>query len=259
MKPVVVIPTYNEKDNIERLVGMVLALPQDFHVIVVDDNSPDGTGAILDRMALETRRVTALHRPAQEGLGPAYIDGFRKALALGATHVLQMDADLSHDPADLPRLLAAAATADVVIGSRYKGGVRVLDWSRKRLLLSLGASAYVKSVLRLPVEDPTGGFKCFRRRVLQSLDLDHIASKGYSFQIEMSYRAWRKGFTLLEIPIVFSERIRGGSKISKNIVYEALWVMWGLRLQVRYDRRLPVANDPLEARAAEATSPGGHA
>jgi dolichol-phosphate mannosyltransferase len=245
VKPIVVVPTYNELDNVTPLASAILALPQGFHILFVDDSSPDGTGEVVDRLAAGDERIQVLHRQAKEGIGPAYIAGFRRALALGATHVLQMDADLSHDPRDLPRLLEATAAVDVAIGSRYKGGIRVLNWSKKRLLLSLGASAYVNAVLGLPVDDPTGGFKCWRRRVLQSLDLDHVASKGYGFQIEMSYRAWRKGFTLVEIPIVFSERVRGGSKISRSIVYEALWVLWGLRLHVGYDRRLPMAPEPL--------------
>ena len=246
--PMVVIPTYNERENLEPLLRAILAHPEGFHVLVVDDGSPDGTGVIADRLARESERVQVLHRARKEGIGPAYVAGFQKALALGASHVLQMDADFSHDPADLPRLLRATAEADVAIGSRYQGGVRVLNWSVKRLVLSLSASAYVRTVLGLPVADPTGGFKCWRRRVLESLDLGHIASRGYSFQIEMSYRAWKKGFRLLEVPIVFSERKRGGSKITEKIVYEALYVLWRLRLQTLYDRKLTAPPEPLEGR-----------
>jgi dolichol-phosphate mannosyltransferase len=247
----VVIPTYNERDNIESVVEAILALPPHFHVLVVDDGSPDGTGAIADDLARRHDRVQVLHRTAKEGIGPAYVAGFRHALAWGASHVLQMDADHSHDPADLPRLLAATEDADLVIGSRYKGGVRVLNWSVKRLILSLGASKYVKAVLGIPVEDPTGGFKCWRRRVLQSLDLDRIASKGYSFQIEMNYRAWKRGFRVVEVPIVFSERVRGGSKISNHIVYEAVYVLWRLRFHTAHDRKLSVPPEPVEGRESE--------
>lgn len=229
-KAMVVIPTYNERDNLETVVSAVLALPQGFHVLVVDDGSPDGTGEIADRLAAGDARVHVVHRRAKEGIGPAYVAGFGRALAWGADRILQMDADLSHDPTDLPRLLAAAEDADVAIGSRYAGGVRVLDWSARRLLLSLGASYYVRLVLGMPVFDPTGGFKCWRREVLESIDLSRLHSRGYSFQIEMTYRAWREGYRVAEIPIVFAERIHGGSKIHRNIVYEAVYVLWRLRL-----------------------------
>jgi len=230
MKAMVVIPTYNEKENIEQTVAMVLSLPQEFHVLVVDDSSPDGTGAIADRLSCESDRVHVLHRTAKEGIGPAYIAGFRYAIDAGADYIIEMDADRSHDPMALPAFVAAAAEADVVVGSRYKDGVRVVDWAAKRLLLSLAASYYVKLVLGIPVDDPTGGFTLWRRRVLEALDLKHLASRGYSFQVEMKYRAWKKGFKLAEIPIVFYERRLGGSKISKNIVYEALYVLWRIRL-----------------------------
>ena len=243
----VVIPTYNESENLAGLVRSILALPAGIDVLVVDDGSPDGTGDIADQLAAETSRVHVLHRTKKEGIGPAYVAGFQYALRQGVERILQMDADLSHNPQDLPRLLAASENADLVLGSRYKGWVRVLDWSVRRLMLSLGASAYVKMILGMPIADPTGGFKCFRRRVLESIDLDHIASKGYSFQIEMNYRSWKKGFQVVEIPIVFTERLRGGSKITKNIIYEALYILWRIRFQAAYDRKyvrpepLPVA------------------
>lgn len=226
----VVVPTYNEMENLERLVSTILALPSGFHVLIVDDASPDGTGEIAARLARESQRVHVLRRPGKQGIGPAYVDGFRHALAWGATHILQMDADFSHNPADLERLFEASREADVVIGSRYKGGVRVLDWSVRRLLLSLGASRYVRAILRMPVEDPTGGFKCFRREVLASLDLDAIHSRGYCFQVETTYRAWKRRFRIVEVPIVFQERKHGGSKIAGSIVYEAIYVIWRLRL-----------------------------
>jgi len=233
----VVIPTYNEIANLSSIVGAILELPQGFHVLIVDDNSPDGTGAEADRLAGQHDRVQVLHRPAKEGIGPAYVAGFRHALTWGADAILQMDADHSHDPADLPRLLDGLAENDLVLGSRYLGGVRVLNWSVKRLVLSLGASYYVRAVLRMPVQDPTGGFKCWRRVVLESLDLDRVTSRGYSFQIELTYRAWKSGFRVREIPITFQDRLRGGSKITGNIVYEALYVLWRIRLQPRRDRR----------------------
>lgn len=234
-KAIVVIPTYNERENLETVVAAVLALREGFHVLVVDDNSPDGTGEVAEGLAAVSERVHVLRREKKEGIGPAYVAGFGRALALGATHVLQMDADLSHDPADLPRLLAASASVDLALGSRYAGGVRVLDWPLKRLLLSLGASYYVRFVLGMPVKDPTGGFKCFRREVLESLPLARLHSRGYSFQIEMTYRAWRKGWKIREIPIVFTERLHGGSKIHRNIVYEAVYVLWRLRLGALFD------------------------
>ncbi len=237
MKAIVVIPTYNERENLETVVSAVLALPPGFDVLVVDDNSPDGTGEQAERMAAASGRVHVLRRPKKEGIGPAYVAGFTRALQLGATRILQMDADLSHDPADLPRLLAASEEVDVAIGSRYCGGVRVLDWPLKRLLLSLGASYYVRFVLGMPVQDPTGGFKCFRREVLESFDLARLHSRGYSFQIEMTYRAWRRGWTIREVPIVFTERLHGGSKIHRNIVYEAVYVLWRLRLGALFDGR----------------------
>jgi len=236
-KAMVVIPTYNERENVERVVGAVLALPAGFHVLVVDDGSPDGTGEIADRLAAADPRVHVLHRKQKQGLGPAYVAGFGYALRWGADRILQMDADLSHDPSDLPRLAAATDDADVAVGSRYVGGVRVLDWSARRLLLSLGASYYVRLILRMPVFDPTGGFKCWRREVLESLDLSRLHSRGYSFQIEMSYRAWRKGWRIVEVPIVFTERLHGGSKIHRNILYEAVYVLWRLRLGALLHRK----------------------
>lgn len=247
MKTMVVIPTYNEKENIDRIVSAVLDLAGDFNVLVVDDSSPDGTGEIAQWLADSNERVHVLHRETKEGIGPAYVAGFRYALAWGAEFVMEMDADFSHDPSVLPQFVVAAGDYDVVAGSRYKGGVRVVNWAVKRLLLSLAASYYVKLILGIPVEDPTGGFTGYRRRVLESLDLDRVASKGYSFQIEMKYRAWRKGFRLTEIPIVFYERRRGGSKITKNIVYEALYVLWRIRFNSADGPRLTpeaAASDP---------------
>lgn len=248
-KAMVVIPTYNEKENVETIASAVLALPQGFHLLIVDDNSPDGTGRLADRLATGSDRLHVLHRSRKQGIGPAYVDGFAYALRWGATKILQMDADFSHNPDDLPRLLEASEGADVVIGSRYQGGVRVLDWSARRLLLSMGASRYVRVVLGMPVADPTGGFKCFRRRVLESLDLKRLASRGYCFQIETTYRAWKKGFKIVEIPIVFTERKHGGSKIDGSVVYEALYILWRLRLQLGFSRTKDP--QPLEAASTE--------
>ncbi len=224
-----VLPTYNEAGNVEAVVAEALAnLPGDARLLIVDDSSPDGTGAIADRLAAaHAGRVEVLHRPAKGGLGPAYLAGFRRALEAGAGFVLEMDADFSHDPRDLPRLLAAAADADLVIGSRYVPGGGVAAWSAGRRLLSRGGSAYARAVLQVPVRDLTGGFKCFRREVLEGIDLDTVAAKGYAFQVEMTYRAFQCGFRVAEIPIVFRDRREGISKMTGAIAAEAAWrVPW---------------------------------
>jgi dolichol-phosphate mannosyltransferase len=200
------------------------------HVLVVDDNSPDGTGELADRLAEELDYVGVLHRPGKEGLGPAYLAGFRRALAEGAELVLEMDCDFSHDPADVPRLVAAAADADVVLGSRYVHGGGVRNWGLLRRLISAGGSWYARVLLGAPVHDLTGGFKCYRRAVLESIDLGAIQSKGYAFQIETTYRALRAGFRVVEVPITFVDREAGGSKMSKAIVAEAIWKVPLLRL-----------------------------
>ena len=219
-----VLPTYNEAGNIEAFVEAVLAkLPPTARVLVVDDNSPDGTGEISDRLAAQHDAVTVLHRPRKEGLGPAYIAGFRRALEQGAGLVLEMDSDFSHDPAYLPRLLEAGERADLAIGSRYVPGGGVGDWSVLRRAISRGGSVYARLVLGLRVHDLTGGFKCFRREVLEAIDLDSIQSRGYAFQVEMTYRAVQKGFTVVEVPIVFRERRAGKSKMDRSIVLEAAW------------------------------------
>jgi dolichol-phosphate mannosyltransferase len=219
-----VLPTYNEAHNVERLVEAVLAkLPADARVLIVDDNSPDGTGEIADRIAAAEERVEVIHRPRKEGLGPAYIAGFRRALAAGADLVLEMDADFSHDPAYLPRLLEAAKRADLAIGSRYVPGGGTADWTAVRRTISRGGGAYARFVLGLDVRDPTAGFKCFRREVLEAIDLDSIRSRGYAFQIETTYRAIRRGFEVVEVPIVFRDRQVGSSKMGRSIVTEAIW------------------------------------
>lgn len=219
-----VLPTYNEAGNIEAFAGAVRSkLPDSARILIVDDNSPDGTGEIADRLASEDERVAVLHRPHKEGLGPAYIAGFKRALGEGAGLVLEMDSDFSHDPAYLPRLLEAAERADLVIGSRYVPGGGVGDWSMPRRAISRGGSAYARLVLGVRVRDLTGGFKCFRREVLEAIDLDSIASRGYAFQVEMTYRTIQRGFRVVEVPIVFRERRAGQSKMDRSIVAEAAW------------------------------------
>jgi len=227
-KAVVCLPTYNERENLEP---MLRALgDKGVHVLVIDDNSPDGTGELADRLADELGYVGVLHRERKEGLGPAYLAGFRRALADGAELVLEMDCDFSHDPKDVLRLVAAAAEADVVLGSRYVAGGAVGNWGVLRRFVSAGGSWYARMVLGAPVHDLTGGFKCYRRTVLETIDLEAIHSKGYAFQIETTYRALRAGFHVLEIPITFVDREAGGSKMSKAIVAEAIWKVPGLRL-----------------------------
>jgi dolichol-phosphate mannosyltransferase len=230
-----VLPTYNEADNLEPMCAAALAnLPDSAQLLVVDDNSPDGTGQIADRLAAAEPRIEVLHRQDKEGLGAAYIAGFRRVLAAGAGYVLQMDSDFSHDPADLPRLLEAAQGADVAIGSRYVAGGGIENWSALRQAISRGGSAYARLVLGVSVRDLTGGFKCLRREVLEAIDLDAVDSRGYAFQVEMTYRALKAGFDIVEVPIVFHERRAGDSKMSGAIVGEAAWRVPLLRL----DRRL---------------------
>ena len=229
-----VLPTYNEADNLEPFVGAVQEkLPASAHILIVDDNSPDGTGRIADRLAAERENVNVLHRPGKEGLGPAYIAGFRHALAAGAELILEMDSDFSHEPAYLPRLLDAAERADLVIGSRYVAGGGVGDWGALRRAISRGGSAYARLMLGVDVRDLTGGFKCFRREVLEAIDLDSIRSRGYAFQVEMTYRAIQRGFKVVEVPIVFRDRQAGSSKMDRSIVLEAIWRVPLLRLPER--------------------------
>jgi dolichol-phosphate mannosyltransferase len=235
-RALVVIPTYNERVNLPVIVPQVLEQDARLEVLVVDDNSPDGTGRLADELAEGNPRVHVLHRPNKEGLGRAYLAGFRWALACDFDLVLEMDADRSHDPKYLPALLAATQEAEVVIGSRYKNGVNVINWPMSRLLLSYFANKYAHWVTGLPLSDATGGFKCFRSVVLRSIDLDAVRSNGYAFQIEMSFRAWKKGFRLTEVPIVFTDRVEGQSKMSKKIVREAVWMVWWLRIESLFGR-----------------------
>lgn len=231
MRAVICLPTYNEIENLESMLRALRGvLGPDDGVLVIDDNSPDGTGELADRLATELEGVEVLHRPHKEGLGPAYLAGFRHALALGAELVVEIDCDFSHDPADVPRLLDAAFDADLVLGSRYVPGGSVEDWGAVRRAISAGGSLYARLLLGVPIRDLTGGFKCFRRAVLEAIDLDAIHSKGYAFQIELTYRALRRGFRVREVPIRFVDREVGGSKMSRSIVLEAIWKVPLLRL-----------------------------
>jgi dolichol-phosphate mannosyltransferase len=224
MRAVVCLPTYNERDNLEPVVTALLErLGPDSRVLVIDDDSPDGTGELAARLSTEHVRVRVLHRARKEGLGPAYIAGFREALADGAELILEMDCDFSHDPEDVPRLIAAADRADLVVGSRYVEGGRVENWGLWRRFVSRAGSLYASVLLLAPVRDLTGGFKCYRREVLEKIDLDAVSARGYAFQVETTYRALRAGFRVVEIPITFVDRVAGTSKMSPAIVLEAVW------------------------------------
>jgi dolichol-phosphate mannosyltransferase len=241
----VIVPTYNESANLPRLVPSILSRDPRLEVLVVDDGSPDGTGRIADGIAAVEPRVHVLHRPGKLGLGTAYLDGFRWGIAREYDVLFEMDADFSHDPAHLPQFLDSIERYDVVLGSRYlHGRVTVVNWPIGRLLLSYFANVYARWVTGLPIADLTGGFKAFRRPVLEAIELDRVESNGYAFQIEMSFRAWKKGFRLGEIPIMFVDRDQGQSKMSKKIVREAIWRVWRLRLLAltgRLERTAPVS------------------
>jgi dolichol-phosphate mannosyltransferase len=229
-RALVIVPTYNERDNISELLARILEEDSRLEVLIVDDGSPDGTGALADEIAGREPRVHVMHRPRKLGLGTAYIAGFKWALERDYAYVFEMDADFSHDPGHLPQFLEAVEDADLVLGSRYnRGKVTVVNWPIRRLMLSYAANLYARWVTGLPLDDSTGGFKCFRRSVLQAINLDAVKSNGYGFQIEVSYLAWRKHFRLVEIPIVFHDRTEGQSKMSRKIVWEAIWMVWRLR------------------------------
>lgn len=228
----VILPTYNEAENLEQIVGAVLEhLPPSRKVLIVDDKSPDGTGKIADRLAASDESIEVIHRERKEGLGPAYLAGFRVALDGGAERIIEMDADFSHDPSYLPRLIGATEHADLAIGSRYVPGGGITEWGPVRRLISRGGSAYARAALGLPVHDLTGGFKCFRRIVLESINLETIEARGYAFQVETTYRAIKGGFRVVEVPIVFKDRADGTSKMSKAIVAEAIWRVPAMRFR----------------------------
>lgn len=229
-RALVIIPTYNESRNVKRIIESSLEQDPRVQVLVVDDGSPDGTGDIADGIAAVNPRVHVLHRAGKLGLGTAYVAGFRWALEHRFDFIFEMDADFSHDPAHIPQFLKAAEHADLVLGSRYRSGkVTVVNWPISRLMLSYGANMYARAVTGLRLWDSTGGFKCFRREVLEAIDLEEVHSNGYAFQIEMSFRAWKRGFRIVEIPIVFTDRTEGESKMSRKIMWEAIWMVWRLR------------------------------
>jgi dolichol-phosphate mannosyltransferase len=232
----IIVPTVNERENLPRVVQKLLALPVGVDMLVVDGNSSDGTGAVADELAAKHPQVHVLHEAKKNGLGRAYLAGFKWALEKNYEFVFEMDCDFSHDPNEIPNFLKAAETADLVLGSRYSGGVRVLNWPLKRLLLSRCAGIYVWLITGMPFSDPTGGYKCFRRRALQAIALDAVKSNGYSFQIEMTHRLWREGYTVAETPITFADRVNGASKLSRGIVIEAFWMVWWLLVQNGFRR-----------------------
>ena len=229
----IILPTVNERENLPRVAQKLLSLPAGVDVLVVDGNSSDGTGKIADELAAKHPEIHVLHEQKKTGLGRAYIAGFKWALEHGYEFIFEMDCDFSHNPDDIPMFLEAAKNqdADLVLGSRYSGGVRVVNWPLKRLMLSRSAGIYVRTVTGMPFTDPTGGYKCFRRRALQAINLDEVQSNGYSFQIELTHKLWRQGYKIVEVPIIFTDRAEGHSKMSGHIFWEALWMVWKLWLQ----------------------------
>jgi len=242
-RTIVVVPTFNERENLPPLTQRILSLPVKVDLLVVDDNSPDGTGKIADQLAAEHPSVHVLHRKEKNGLGRAYIAGFKWALEQGYDFVFELDGDFSHNPDDIPMFLQAAKDSDLVLGSRYLNGIRIINWPLSRLMLSKSAAKYVQMVTGMPFTDPTGGYKCFSRRALQAIDLDEIRSNGYSFQIEMTHKLWRQGMRVVEVPIIFTDRFQGHSKMSGHIVREALMMVWRLLLQNKL-RRKPTRQPP---------------
>jgi dolichol-phosphate mannosyltransferase len=234
---VVIIPTYNERDNLAKLTQQILKLGLGLNILIVDDNSPDGTGKLADDLAMELPNVSVIHRAGKLGYGSAVIEGFRAALKREYAWILQMDADLSHDPAAIPAMLKAAADCDLVLGSRYIGGVRVVDWEVMRVLLSCFANRYAQTITGLPLHDVTTGFRCYRASILRSFDFSRVKTNGYGFLIEMAYRLWKSGGRLSEVPIIFYGRQRGKSKISKQMIFEAAFLVWRLRLSSIFERR----------------------
>ena len=237
--PLVIIPTYNEAENIGTVIGQVLCLPLGFHILVVDDGSPDGTGDLVEALKKShSDRIFLIRRAGKQGLGTAYLAGFKYALENGYQWICEMDADMSHNPSDLERIAEPVmkGESDLAIGSRYVNGVRVMNWPLSRLMLSYGAGMYTRAITGIRIQDVTAGFKCFHRRVLEAIDLDEVRSNGYSFQIELNFKAWKKGFKLVEVPIIFTERTEGRSKMSKAIVREAAWKVWELRIRSIFRR-----------------------
>jgi dolichol-phosphate mannosyltransferase len=233
----VIIPTYDERENVRPIAKALHEADPDLHILFVDDSSPDGTGEVVDEMAKDDERIHPLHRKNKEGLGRAYVAGFKWAIERKYDLIFEMDADFSHDPHEIPNFVKAIENADLVLGSRYCEGIRITNWPLRRLLLSKTAGTYVRIVTGLPITDPTGGFKCFRREVLESIDLDGVMSSGYSFQVEVTHAAWMKGFRIVEIPIIFEDRRSGYSKMNKDIATEALRIVWKLALRCHFRRR----------------------
>ncbi|MBE0572026.1 MAG: polyprenol monophosphomannose synthase [Ignavibacteriaceae bacterium] len=231
MKTLVIIPTYNELENLPRLLPEVLSKEEGIHILIVDDNSPDGTAAFVEDQMKNNNRIHLIKRQSKQGLGTAYIAGFKYALKNNFEIIFEMDADFSHDPKEIPRFLDEIKNSDVILGSRYINGVNVINWPLRRLLLSSFANLYTRVITGMPIHDATGGFKCFRRKVLEAIHLDKVTSNGYAFQIEMTFKAWKKGFKVKEIPIIFVDRVKGKSKMSKKIVREAVTMVWKLRLK----------------------------
>jgi dolichol-phosphate mannosyltransferase len=235
-KSLVIIPTYNEADNVSKIVPEVLAQDKGFNVLIVDDNSPDGTAKLVKKMQKKNKRIHLIERASKQGLGTAYVAGFKYALSHGFDYVFEMDADFSHEPRSLTALLSKAKDYDLIIGSRYISGVNVINWPMRRLLLSYSANLYTRIITGLPVKDATAGFKCYRRAVLESFNLNAIKSNGYSFQIETNFMAWKHGFRICEVPIVFTDRRQGVSKMSKHIVHEAAWMVWKLKFKSMFSK-----------------------
>ncbi len=253
----VIIPTYNERENLPPLAERLLSLPVRVDLLVVDDNSPDGTGRIADELAGRHPEIHALHRGHKNGLGRAYCDGFAWALERGYEFVFEMDGDFSHNPADIPAFLKSAESADLVLGSRYCAGIRVINWPLPRLMLSMFAGLYVRIITGMPFSDPTGGFKCFRRRALQAIDLSAVRSNGYSFQIELTHEIWRQGLTVAEVPIIFTDRFQGSSKMSRAIVHEAVFMVWRLLAQNGFRRKPRQKRDERDRHDASTGQPRG--
>lgn len=233
----IVVPTYNERENLPLVVQRLLSLPVGVDMLVVDGNSPDGTGKVADDLAVKHPEVHVLHEKEKKGLGRAYVASFKWALGHGYEFVFEMDSDLSHNPDDIPQFLEAAKNADLVLGSRYINGIRIINWPLKRLILSKFAANYVRIITGMPFTDPTGGYKCFRRCALESINLDEVRSDGYSFQIEMTHKIWRQGLRIVEVPIIFTERFQGRSKMTGHIIQEALLMVWRLLLQNKLRRQ----------------------